>query len=248
MTDPTSAPLLIINADDLGYDPAVTRGILKAMREGVVTSATFMVNMPFSEAAARAAGRHLPLGLHLNLARSAPVSQAFAPEHLHEGTFSEPKAGWLPGEVVRVETLAQLDLLEQLSGRPATHVDVHKHLHRHAGVLEGVLAAAKERGLPVRAIDEKMRATLRAAGVKTTDHFMGDAGTEAYWTLERLRFHVEKLSEGSTELMCHPGFMPELLKSGYAAQREVELSTFLHSGARRLLERRGVRLGSFADL
>jgi len=241
-------PLLIINADDLGYDPAVTRGILKAMREGVVTSATFMVNMPFSESAAGAAGKSLALGLHLNLARNAPLSNAFAPEHLHEGGFSELKASILPAEAVRAETLAQLDKLEALSGKRATHVDVHKHLHRYAGVLEGVLAAAKERGLPVRAIDEKMREAIRQAGVKTTDHFIGDAGTEAYWTLERFREHVEKLSEGSTELMCHPGFIPEALKSGYAAQREVELSTFLHSGARRILERCGVRLGSFADL
>ncbi|HXX29255.1 MAG TPA: ChbG/HpnK family deacetylase, partial [Myxococcaceae bacterium] len=46
---------LIINADDLGYDPAVDRGLLRAMREGVVSSATLMVNTAFSREAARAA-------------------------------------------------------------------------------------------------------------------------------------------------------------------------------------------------
>ena len=35
---------LIINADDFGLTPAVTRGIYDAMTRGVVTSTTMMVN------------------------------------------------------------------------------------------------------------------------------------------------------------------------------------------------------------
>lgn len=45
--------ILIINADDLGYDPAVTRGILEAMRAGLVSSATLMrggASMPWESA------------------------------------------------------------------------------------------------------------------------------------------------------------------------------------------------------
>ena len=41
-----SARRLIVNADDLGYDPAVSEGIVLAMRSGVVTSSTLMVNLP----------------------------------------------------------------------------------------------------------------------------------------------------------------------------------------------------------
>src|SRR5688500_7142073 len=63
---------LIVNADDLGYDPAVTRGILRAMRQGVVTSTTLMVNTPWAEDAAREADE-LSVGLHLNLARHPPL-------------------------------------------------------------------------------------------------------------------------------------------------------------------------------
>ncbi|HLL54482.1 MAG TPA: ChbG/HpnK family deacetylase [Myxococcaceae bacterium] len=239
--------LLIINADDLGYDPGVTRGILKAMFEGVVSSATFMVNTPFSAHAAEAA-TGLALGLHLNLARHLPVSRAFPAEHLHHGELHEPFADRLPPEAVEKETLAQLDRMEKLCGRTATHVDVHKHLHRHPNVLKGLLAAAKQRGVPVRAIDAGMRAAIRESGVKTTDHFIGDAGREPYWTLERFREHIERLTPGTTELMCHPGYVPEAVKSGYATQREVELQTFLHPGTRRILERCGVRVATFADL
>ncbi|HEX8438366.1 carbohydrate deacetylase [Archangium sp.] len=242
------ARALIINADDLGYDPAVTRGILRAMQEGVVSSATFMVNTPYSEVAAQEA-RGLALGLHLNLARGLPVWAAFPGNVLSGGAFSEPLAAHLTPDVVEAETLAQLERLDQLLGQPATHVDVHKHLHRHPGVLEGLARAARTAGVPVRSLDEEMRRTLRAHGVLTNDHFIGDAGAEAYWTVERLEEQLAKLpEEGVTELMCHPGYTPEAVKSGYAQQREVELATFLHPRARLALSHLGVKPTDFRVL
>ncbi|NVJ03654.1 ChbG/HpnK family deacetylase [Myxococcus sp. AM001] len=240
---------LIINADDLGYDPAVTRGILRSMREGVVSSATFMVNTPFSEAAAREA-QGLAIGLHLNLARGTPVWSGFPRELLGEdGGFVEARASSLPADVVEAESFAQLARLAGLLGQPATHVDVHKHLHQHAGVLEGLARAARSVGVPVRSIHAEMRRTLRAHGVATNAHFVGDAGAEAYWTLERFASELAALpDDGVIELMCHPGYRPETLKSGYAAQREVELETFLHPQAREALARAGIVPADFRVL
>lgn len=241
------ARTLIINADDLGYDPAVTKGILRSMREGVVTSATFMVNTPYSVEAAREA-KGLALGLHLNLARHPPVAKdAFASAALlPDGGFDEPRAAALPAAAVEQEVLAQLDLFAELLGAPATHLDVHKHLHSHPSIFEGLVAAAKTRGLPVRSITPQMRAALLAHGVQTNDHFIGDAGGEAYWTMERLVAHVAALEDGVTELMCHPGYAPSMTKSGYSAQREVELATFVDPRAREVL--RHVALTDFRAL
>jgi predicted glycoside hydrolase/deacetylase ChbG (UPF0249 family) len=236
---------LIINADDLGYDPEVTRGIITSMRQGVVSSTTFMVNTPHSETAAKQADG-LAVGLHLNLARYAPLSANFPAALLSQGELSEPRAAELPEDVVRDEVLAQLDRLANLLGHPATHVDVHKHLHRHPRVLAGLAAAAKMKGLPVRSIDPAMRATLRSLGVATTDHFIGEAGTDAYWTPEQLVLHLTQFQEGVTELMCHPGYAPSTLKSGYAEQREVELKTFTTLTTRALLEHAGVELVTFS--
>src|SRR5437762_1207638 len=91
-----SGRLLIINADDLGYDPAVTDGILRAMTEGLVTSTTLMVNTPHSaEAAARV--RPLAVGLHLNLARWQPLSPAIPVSLLGRGgDFVEANPAWPP--------------------------------------------------------------------------------------------------------------------------------------------------------
>lgn len=241
------AKTLIINADDLGYDPAVTRGILQAMREGVVSSATFMVNTPHSEAAAAEASG-LSLGLHLNLARGTPVSSELPSSALVDGALHEPNAGALPPNAVSAEVRAQLLRFEQLLGRPATHLDVHKHLHQHANVLAGIIVVARERRLPVRSISPAMRSQLRASDVPTNDHFIGDAGKSAYWTVAQLERDLAGLEDGVTELMCHPGFAPSHVKSGYAEQREVELRTFLDPQARVLLQASGATLADFSVL
>ncbi|HEY1905611.1 MAG TPA: ChbG/HpnK family deacetylase [Myxococcaceae bacterium] len=238
---------LIVNADDLGYDPAVSEGIVLAMRSGVVTSATLMVNLPHSEHGATLA-RGLPVGLHLNLSRGTPLSTRFPPSLLKAGAFDETLVISLPPEVVVEEAEAQLARAEELLGRPPTHVDVHRHLHRVVPVFEGLSRVASARRLPVRALGEAMRGELRRRGVRTTDHFVGEAGGEAYWTEQRFAETVAALAEGTTELMCHPGYPPRETRTSYGLQRAVELATLTSTSARRALEEAGVTLGSFADL
>jgi chitin disaccharide deacetylase len=240
-------PTLIINADDLGYDPAVTDGIIESIRNGIVSSTSLLVNTSYSErSAAQADG--IAVGLHLNLARYLPVSPKFPVSFVVGGQFSEAMAPKLPPEVVERETLAQLDRANQLLHREPTHIDVHKHLHRHAGVLAGVIAAARARGLPVRSLNAAMRLELNRHQVATTDHFIGDAGAQPYWTLDRLEMELSALPPGVTELMCHPGYAPQLVHSGYSSQREIELRTFTSSSARALVDRNGVNLVTFQSL
>ncbi|HTS80965.1 MAG TPA: ChbG/HpnK family deacetylase [Myxococcaceae bacterium] len=238
---------LIINADDLGYDPAVSEGIVLAMRSGLVSSTTLIVNLPHSAHGATLA-RGLAVGLHLNLARGAPLAPRFPAAMLRAGSFDEALVGALPADVVAEETEAQLARARELLGHPPTHVDVHRHLHRFPAVLEGLAEVAARRGLPVRALDGPMRARLRASGITTPDHFVGEAGGEAYWTKTRFADTVGALESGTTELMCHPGYPPRETRTSYALQRAVELATLTSAAARRALDRAGVTLGSFADL
>lgn len=69
---------LIVNADDFGVTAGVSRGILDAVRHGIVRSTTAMVNLP-GEAdldADAASLRGLGIGLHLNLTWGRPVAPA----------------------------------------------------------------------------------------------------------------------------------------------------------------------------
>jgi len=228
---------LVLNADDFGYDPAVTRGILEAMTLGVVSSTTMIVNSPHSLAARVSYG--LAIGLHLNLVRFEALTTK---RELVEAALPS-----LTADFVAAETDAQLARLESLIGRKATHIDVHKHAHLHPAVLEGLARTAKVHGLKVRSISPAMRAELRRLGVETNDAFLGDAGTEAYWTLPRFEAQLDALpADGLIELMCHPGYRPSQVQSGYGAQREVELATFVDPRAREALSRRGLRLETWA--
>lgn len=215
---------LIVNADDLGYDPEIDRGILEAHRHGLVSSATAMVSTPFSAAALRAAPASLGLGLHAVLPPG------------------------LAGAALRAELLRQLARFEALRGGPPTHLDSHKHAHARPEVLPVFAEVAAAQGLPVRAIDAPMRAALRAAGVATTEAFLGDAGLRPGWTEATLLEALAALPEGTTELMAHPGYRPAQVVTSFGVEREEELAALQSAEAARLVARLGLVRCSYADL
>lgn len=215
---------LVVNADDLGYDPEIDRGILEAHAGGIVTSATAMVDTPFAAAALRSAPHTLGIGLHAVLA---------------------PGAGRAEAEAALRRQLARF---ADLRGATPTHLDSHKHAHAAPAVLEAVAAVALEAGLPVRALDVPMRALLRARGVVTADHFLGDAALRPAWTEEALLAALGALREGVTELMAHPGHRPSHARTSFGVEREVELAALCSPAARRLAAAPGVRLCNYADV
>ncbi|HEX9046048.1 MAG TPA: ChbG/HpnK family deacetylase, partial [Verrucomicrobiae bacterium] len=66
---PGSPRRLIVNADDFGLSASVNTAVVRAHREGILTSASLMVNEPgFAEAVALARENpKLGVGLHLTL-------------------------------------------------------------------------------------------------------------------------------------------------------------------------------------
>jgi hypothetical protein len=240
---------IIVNADDLGYDAAIDRGILEAARRGVVRSATLMVNLPrAAEALALARSvKDLAVGLHLNFARGPAL--AAAPSLCGEGgDLEETRAARAREEDVLAEGRAQLARFEELAGVPPTHLDVHKHLHRHPAVLAAVARLALERSVPARSIDPAMRAWLRRHGVATPDAFFGDTGPTAFWTPERLLATLDGAPEGVSELMCHPGYRPAAVHTGYALQREGELEALTDPAVLARAAQGDLRLCNFASL
>ncbi len=215
---------LIVNADDLGYDPEIDRGILLAHREGLVTSATAMVLTPFAPAALAAAPPSLGVGLHAVL----------------DPALDEAAA--------RAELLRQLDRFEALRGAPPTHLDSHKHAHARPAILAAVAQVAAARRLPVRAMDAALRAALRARGVATTDGFLGDAARRPAWTEAALVAALLAVPEGLTELMAHPGFRPSVASTSFGVEREVELAALTGVAARAAVEAAGIRRCTFAVL
>jgi predicted glycoside hydrolase/deacetylase ChbG (UPF0249 family) len=149
---------VIINADDFGLSPGVNRGIVKAFRDGVLTSTTMLVHLEHFEDAVRLARecRDLPVGVHLSLLWGRPVSDASEIPTLvgADGRFptrlSTLAARYFRGRLSPDE--ARLEFRNQIrafvdSGLSPTHVDTHKHVHCLPGILGALIAAARESGV-----------------------------------------------------------------------------------------------------
>jgi predicted glycoside hydrolase/deacetylase ChbG (UPF0249 family) len=98
------------------------------------------------------------------------------------------------------------------------------------------------RGLKLLARDAREQA--ERAGIATADYFCGIAHTGEL-TREGVIHLLENLPEGSTELMCHPGYVDaELQKSPtrLQASRESELAILTDAGIRNLVASQGIRL------
>jgi len=74
---------LIVNADDFGRSPGINDGVLRAHREGIVTSASLMVRWPAAVEAARYAREHphLSVGLHLDFGEWSFRDGEWVPEY-----------------------------------------------------------------------------------------------------------------------------------------------------------------------
>jgi predicted glycoside hydrolase/deacetylase ChbG (UPF0249 family) len=252
----SAARRLIVNADDFGVTEGVSRGILRAHREGLVTSTTVLATLPPQpelDAIARDAPQ-LGLGLHFNLTLGRPVSRPETVGSLvdAEGRFRRDLAMLQeharPDEVRR-ECEAQIEAFTRRFGRGPTHLDSHHHAHRLPRVMDAVVDVVLAARLPLRSQDEGFRDGLRRREIATTDSFVGDADVEPYWTTERLLDKLPTLPLGLTELMCHPGFFDEhLAYSRYGRQREVELAALCDPEARATLERLDIELCHFGAL
>jgi hopanoid biosynthesis associated protein HpnK len=180
---------------------------------------------------------------------------------------------------VREEFRAQVrKFLDQ--GLTPTHLDTHKHVHALPGILRAVLDVAREfdvgrvrvpyengaslrpgsagaapswraaaRREAVRLLCRGAHDAARRAGVRTPDHFVG-LGCADHLDGDTLRLILQRLREGVTEVMCHPGYDDEHLRR-YARvppHRERELEGLLDPRVRECAAASGVRLMSYAEL
>jgi predicted glycoside hydrolase/deacetylase ChbG (UPF0249 family) len=145
---------LIVNADDFGLTAGVNRGIVDAITNGIVTSATLMANASaFDEAVAFAKNHRLSIGCHVVLIDGTPLSHV---PSLTQGTLHFRKSlkdfalaallKKLSAAEIQQEAEAQIRRIHA-AGITVTHVDTHKHTHLFPHVLRPVVRAAKACGI-----------------------------------------------------------------------------------------------------
>ena len=170
---------VILNADDFGLTRGVNEGIIRAHREGILTSATLMANGPaFDDAIERAkANPKLGIGCHLVLSGGTAVAPGEKIRSLAgpDGTLPESLAslvvrvtsGSLRTGDIETELRAQIEKI-RTAGIEPSHVDTHKHTHTHPRVMGVVARVARACGIsrirnPVEDLRDSWR-TTRSGG------------------------------------------------------------------------------------
>jgi predicted glycoside hydrolase/deacetylase ChbG (UPF0249 family) len=136
----------------------VNEGIIRAHREGILTSATLMANgEAFDDAVERArANKELGVGCHLVLVGGKCVATKDSVASLVDAGGNLPdslplfvakiSSGMIRTEEIEREFRAQISRVRSAGIEP-THLDTHKHTHAHPRVMEALGKVAKECGI-----------------------------------------------------------------------------------------------------
>src|SRR5690349_17625990 len=122
---------LIVNADDYGRSPEISRGIREAHLHGIVTSTTCMMNIPTTGEDVSVAIRETPnlgMGVHLVLTMGKPIlSREAVPTIVDENGDNrkyDPFIANIPHlniDEVKAEWRAQIEAFIQAAGKKPTH-------------------------------------------------------------------------------------------------------------------------------
>jgi hopanoid biosynthesis associated protein HpnK len=102
----------------------------------------------------------------------------------------------------------------------------------------------------LRRFQPAFRRLVSKAGLKTTDGTLGIAAT-GLLDQSMLRDIVEAMPEGTWELVCHPGYADDALRTTRTRlreSREVEQAVLTSPETRQLMENAGIELTSYREL
>ncbi len=263
---------LIINSDDYGRTPDISRGIREAHLYGVVTSTTCMMNIPTTAEDIAVALKETPalgMGIHLVLTMGKPIS---APEIVRSltdenGNFFKlaqltQQFTNLDVDEVKAEWRAQIEAFIKAAGRKPTHLDSHHHSSYFSpGLFRSMLQLANEYKCAIRfpfrddasreleETNKQVPGLVKEFNPPRPDRFVVDFYDERA-THEELLSIINSVGDGTTEIMCHPGYADEAFakESVYNYQRDRELKILTDASIREAIQANGIELITFAEL
>lgn len=183
------------------------------------------------------------------------------------------KDGAIEAKHVEREVRAQFEWFMDGYGMP-THVSGHEHIHIEPVVLEALIPLLERYGISrvripceeplppfgfdvpeerlrdIALLNERAKAarnSYAAHGVSSTDHFRGET-ILGNASLKNLRHILNKLPEGTTELMVHPSSdITYGTPFDLDPQRQTELRMLLDESVKGLLAEKKIELVSWAD-
>ncbi|MEG0453174.1 MAG: chitin disaccharide deacetylase [Coprobacillus sp.] len=239
---------LIMNADDFGMTHGNSVGIMMAHANGILTSTTCMMNMPFAKFALEAAKQFpkLGVGIHFVLTVGRPLVDGAKSYTDKDGNFIRPKdyADGKPHadpEELYVEWKAQMEKYIEIAGHKPTHIDSHHHVHLLPWHIEVAKRLAKEYDLPMR---QREQVLDTYEYVRCDDRMYGDDANYDFVTT------AFKTDEDVLEFMCHPAYVDQRLydMTSYCLPRMKELDLILSDEMKAFIKDNNIELINFSDI
>jgi len=269
---------LIVNADDYGYFPCISQGIVEAAKAGALTATGIMANSPDlkTQLGWLDAVEGLDLGVHLNLTSGRPVTAAMADKLSYwNGCFPGKYlmslmilTGKIRTQDVVIEWRAQIEACRH---KKLLFLNSHEHIHMLPILFPLALSLAQDYEIPhVRFTQAEwlgsfnaptlVRNTLMQAMQCINRHrtklqaplFLG-LNRSGKLDYDYLATIFAKLKPGeSYELMCHPGRLDpaEITDSRLRSYHdwEGELTLLKSQNIHALYEKFNIRLSRYQHL
>ncbi len=266
--------LLIINNDDAGMCHAANRETIRAMEEGMLSSATIMMPCPWSNEMVRYAAKNPDKGFGVHLTLTAEWGDyrwgTLTSRDKVPGLYDDEGYMWRnvrgvyaasnPGEAL---TEGRAQIRKALaSGVPVTHIDSHMGTYQLSPeYMDVYIALADEFDLPIRMPSQAtldtfghphFREECAKRGIVITDNFIHEE-LEGYETENLEQFwtdYIRNLKPGVTEIYVHAAEeSPEIRAITGSAERRIREGAFLRSDAfRRLIGQEGIIVISYRPL
>ena len=226
---------LVVNADDFGMSPGVSRGIIDAHTNGIVTSTSLMVRTPAAVRAVEMSRDYpaLSLGLHVDLCEWEYFDGEW--RLVYEVVPLQDEAA-VAGEIKR-----QYERFCELVGRKPTHIDSHQHVHREQPLRKHLVELANAAGVPLRHCTPGLHYESIYGQTAHGDPY--PEGIDPFVLIDVLK----GLHSGVSELACHPGDASDI-DTKYRSERTVEQQILCDPSVRAVIDEEGITLCSFAEV
>lgn len=265
---------IIVNADDLGLSEGINNGILECFLNGVITRASIIAcGSAFNHAVSLLRlNPSLTIGIHLTLIEENPISNHSAVKSLinSQGTFYKNYKIFLLkyflGQIKLSEITNELEAqIKKVfdSGLKINHIDSHQHIHMLPGIFHIVGNLAKKYNIKSIRIPKayawKMKSikeislTCLAQICKKEQLKLGIRNYNNFWGFnqsgnikkEELINFLDNLMPGTTEIMCHPGYVDSEYNCRYSHWHynpEGELKVLTNPAVKEFIRKKGIEM------
>lgn len=247
---------LIMRADDLGFSEGVNCGILKAVRDGVITSVGLMPNMESAQSGYDLIKDYdIALGMHTNICAGKPVSNPKDIPTLvqRNGEFCTSreirarKIDTINQKECEIEILAQLNKFREITGKDPDYFECHAVMSDN--FIKALKAVALKEGLFYEnaTFDKEWEEKYHIVGIPlASQDEMGLYDPRAY-----MNEHLEDIKHNNcTVMIFHPGFLDQyiLTHSSFTLIRAMECDFLCSDWLKQWIKDNNIELVDFREV